>query len=53
MISSPAAQRNRGPILDVLREHPRANGAVLEGFPPAGARRNAREQRVPGAVPRV
>lgn len=30
MISSPAALRNRGPILDVLRRHLPATGAVLE-----------------------
>src|SRR6185503_14335479 len=30
MLSSPAALRNRGPILDVLRRHLPASGAVLE-----------------------
>ena len=30
MLSSPAAQRNRGPILEVLRKHLPAAGAVLE-----------------------
>jgi hypothetical protein len=30
MISSPAALRNRGPILEVLRRHLPASGAVLE-----------------------